>query len=537
MNKPLAQKLLGIVLGGMLFSCAALKEPSGGPRDLEGPRLVSTSIPNKSVYFKGKALSFTFNEFLSPENLQQALFISPLIEPPPEVFTSGRTLHLKFKKELLPGITYVVTLGRELKDFNEKNSLPQAYQFAFSTGDKLDTLFVRGNIKDAYSFKPAKGFLVLLFDQDTVKKKGVFGARPQYAAQADDSGIFELSFLKAGVYRLLAIEDKDRSFTYNLPNEKVAQPIGDTLINVQDSSAILSLRAFMPDGVPPKVKKITWLNKQNLSVLFSEPVTQAFLIKEDGSELALTEHYNEDKNTLLCPIFSPSRDSVFLRFRQIADTAGNKADTAFWSRTPQVLDSLLKIKELPWRPDKPLTRFFQSTAFLQEQSLSYIFVRDSSGKPAKDFSIQIQNYTAVIEANEKIDTLMPFKIIFEKGLKANLTLPLDTSLTFTWKAPSVEGLGSIQGTVLSEQEPMLVILRAPDNTIQIQKGPAFHFKYLPPGSYRIGVILDKDNNGLWSPGVLSPYRPPELIYFYPQPVVLPPGWEVENYDLSYPPKD
>jgi hypothetical protein len=536
-NKPFAQKLLGIILGGMLFSCAALKEPSGGPRDLEGPRLVYTSVPNKSIHFKEKALSFTFNEFLAPEDLQQALFISPPLQPPPEVFASGRTLHVKFKKDLLPHTTYVVTLSRELKDFNEKNPLPQAYQFAFSSGDRLDTLSARGHIKDAYSLKPAKGFLVLLFDQDTVKKKGVLGVRPQYAAQADDSGVFEFSFLKAGVYRLLALEDKDRSFTYNLPNEKVAQPIGDTLINVQDSSTILALRAFMPDGLPPKVKKITWLNNQNLSVSFSEPVTQAFLIKEDGSELALTEHHNEDKNTLLCPIFSPSQDSIFLRFRQIADTAGNKVDTAFWSKKPQLLDTLFKIREFPPQPDKPLTRFFQSTALLQPQSAFYISVRDSSGAPAKDFSIQIRNYTVIIEANAKIDTLMPFQIIFQKGLKTNLDQPLDTALTFTWKVPSVEGLGSIEGKVLSEQEPLLVILRAPDNKIRMMPGPAFHFKYLPSGNYHIGVILDKDNNNRWSPGALFPYRPPEPIYFYPQPIILPPGWEVENYELPYPPKD
>jgi hypothetical protein len=536
-NKLFAQKLLIIALIRVFFSCAALKEPSGGPKDLEGPRLVSTSVPNKSIYFREKTLSFTFNEFLSPENLQQALFISPLIEPPPEVFASGKTLHLKFKKQLLPNTTYVITLGREIKDFNEKNPLPQAYQFAFSSGDKLDTLFLRGNIRDAYSLKPAKGFLVLLFDQDTVKKKGVLGVRPQYAAQADDSGVFEFSFLKAGVYRLLAVEDKDRSFTYNLPNEKVAQSIGDTLINVQDSSSVLALRAFMPDGLPPKVKKITWLNRQNLSVSFSEPVTQAFLIKEDGSELALTERYNEDRNTLLCPIFSFSRDSVFLRFRQIADTAGNKVDTAFWSKKPQLLDSVPKIKELPPQPDKPLTRFFQSTAFLAEKDSPHIFVRDSSGKPMKDFSIKVQNYTVSIEANEKLDTLMPFQIIFEKGMKTNLAAPLDTSLTFAWKLPSVESLGSIQGKVISEQGSLLVILHGPDNKTRIQGGPIFNFKYLPPGNYRIGVIVDKDNNGLWSPGMLFPYRPPESIYFYSQPITLPPGWEVENYDLLYPPKD
>ncbi|MCS6906003.1 MAG: Ig-like domain-containing protein [Bacteroidia bacterium] len=528
----LSLRLVALVI---VVSCASIKEPSGGLKDQEGPRLVSTSLPNGSTHFKEKSLAFTFNEFLNPDNLEQAIFFSPPIEPPPEIFTTGRVLHIKFKHKLKPNTTYVITLGRDIKDFNEKNPIAQPYQYAFSTGEILDTLAIRGSIKDAYSYQGAKNFLVLLFNKDTLQKKGIFQTRPQYVAQIDDSSAFNIAYVKAGVYRILAIEDKDRSFTYNLPTEKVAQPLDDTLVSVHDSTPPIFLLAFMPDANPPKVKKIQWLNTKNIIITFTEPITKASLVKSDGSELILNEHYKEEKNTLLCPILSTHNDSIFLHLRYISDTAGNKSDTLLQQKIPSKIDNTFQIYELPFNYNMPLSRFFQSTAFIHPQSKAFISIKDSAGK-AFNFNIELQNYTVSVHATEKADTSLLYKVVFAKGFATNLALPLDTTISFNWKIPSTENLGSIKGNVISSVDtPLLIFLETLEKKKLIQRGPFFHFKYLPPGNYRIGIIEDEDQNLLWTPGSILPYKKTETLYYHPEFISLPPGWEVENYELIYPP--
>jgi hypothetical protein len=52
-------------------------------------------------------------------------------------------------------------------------------------------------------------------------------------------------------------------------------------------------------------------------------------------------------------------------------------------------------------------------------------------------------------------------------------------------------------------------------------------RLLNPGNYNMQIILDKNNNGKWDPGVLLKKIQPEKVINYATPIVLKAGWDNE----------
>ena len=58
----------------------------------------------------------------------------------------------------------------------------------------------------------------------------------------------------------------------------------------------------------------------------------------------------------------------------------------------------------------------------------------------------------------------------------------------------------------------------------------YEFYWVMPGEYIITAFLDKDNNGEWSPGGLTPYIPAEPFAVYPEEVTIRSG--IENMGIN-----
>jgi hypothetical protein len=90
----------------------------------------------------------------------------------------------------------------------------------FSTGDKLDDLYVSGDVRDALSIKKASEnkFVVGLYQvKDTIN----YRQKPYYITKVDDDGYFELNYLAAGKYKIIAFEDENGNSIYDPGKEKV----------------------------------------------------------------------------------------------------------------------------------------------------------------------------------------------------------------------------------------------------------------------------------------------------------------------------
>ena len=57
----------------IIAGCANILPPSGGPKDLSPPQLVTSSPEAPNVYFKGNKVVLFFNEYIALQNIENII--------------------------------------------------------------------------------------------------------------------------------------------------------------------------------------------------------------------------------------------------------------------------------------------------------------------------------------------------------------------------------------------------------------------------------------------------------------------------------
>lgn len=513
--------------------CASIKPPPGGDKDAEGPKLLRVEPPNGELYFDKKDVAFYFDEYINPGSYSQEIFISPVPQKEPLVYAVGKRLMLKLRDTLAPNTTYVVTLGEGIKDFNERNSLNGSIQYAFSTGSVLDTGVVAGRVKDAYNGGGKKEFTVMLFSPDSVENYDFRNKRPIYAAQTDASGNFKLNYIKFGRYRIFAVGEKDRTYRYDQPTESVAIALADTVsLDSSKFSFEKNLSAFAPDTFPPKLAKVEYLNPRNLILTFSEAVTEMRV-----NDSLFVDKKESDAKTLLYWIPQALPDTFNVDIEAISDTAANRSDTLLDVRPFQGKDTTRLIFSEAPDPLRPrLWRTKLNDPLFSTDLNKFIYLQDT-GKRRFTPSIKTRGYFLELTPPAKLDSTINYEVVIDSTLRSASGYRPDSTLRFSWRPKTVESLGTLRGKIVSDKTKLKLWLISPDNKTKFEINSDFYIDNMPPGSYRYAILEDDDNNGRWTPGSLTPFRPPETLFFYPQPVVIRAGWDVEDFKVEYPFKE
>ena len=97
--------------------CANAVAPTGGPKDETPPKVVGTVPENHSINFIGKKIEITFDEYVSLENANQNVMISPPLSEKPDIKLKNKTVIIKFKETLASNTTYTINFGAAIKDF------------------------------------------------------------------------------------------------------------------------------------------------------------------------------------------------------------------------------------------------------------------------------------------------------------------------------------------------------------------------------------------------------------------------------------
>ena len=58
------------------------------------------------------------------------------------------------------------------------------------------------------------------------------------------------------------------------------------------------------------------------------------------------------------------------------------------------------------------------------------------------------------------------------------------------------------------------------------------FKNIVPGSYKIRILIDANNDGIWSPGNMKNQIEPEPVYIYPEILVIRADWQT-SLELTF----
>ncbi len=463
--------------------CANAVAPTGGPKDTAPPVVVQAVPENNSTNFIGKKIEITFDEYITLENANQNVLISPPLTEKPDIKLKNKTVVVKFKETLAANTTYTINFGSAIKDLHEGNPFKD-YVYSFSTGDHIDTLRIAGKVLNAEDKKPVEDAYVSLYAADRENLDSLpLSTVPNYITKTDKEGNFSLNGLADKKYLVFALKDVNSNLYFDQPNEEVAfldtlvpasypqTPMPKTMDSVATDSTAMEVDSVAVGTTANPVDSIAVDTTANLtdSIAFETKATTIFdqkalsltlyMFTEVDSTQMLLEKKLVEEGLLRFVFRHPAKDAVVMTPEMLPDSFNlvtlhsPEFDTVLWYFSPNVKDSLwvqvkydtlindstrysLKFKEPGGsrRRKREAERLKVTNNLLGKGAL--IQGRDLVLK----FSEPIVSYAMRDSAIFKCDTLLYYdRLAFEKadddGLKYRLTTPYSADSSYSFEVP------------------------------------------------------------------------------------------------------
>ena len=527
------------ILNLILFSCARVGSPVGGDKDTIAPQVVGSNIDTSRVNVPRNIgeLRIDFDEYITLKEINKNLIISPPIKKMKKILPSGmanKYLLIKWDDTLQANTTYSFNFGNAIVDNNEGNAL-KYYNFAFSTGDKIDDLYISGEVKSLIANKETKteekNLVVGLYQ---VKDTMNYRQKPYYITKADPDGYFELNYLSPGKYRILAFEDTNANSVFDAGKENVGflkdeivldQSISGLKINLYPSKKTLKyvemkenpggiLMTF--EGNPEKVKVLSLTEKlQDYKVTHtakSDSVNIWFDAKKQNIGIAQSENLKFSYDN------GAKKDTVSIFYR--------------YNTKNEMTVSNSKGSLLPPNQDFAIT----SNYFIDKiQPEKWTLVSDSIK----------QDFTAKISENNPYE--IQVKSAFKEGKKYSLTVPKETvssfyesiqkSYRFDFEGDKTENYGTL--TITIENPPThifwLQMLNESGDVIYSKYGKESQitFNSLKPGKYQLRILVDNNENGIWDTADFANGEFAEDVNILDKKIDIRPLWEIrETWNLA-----
>ena len=203
----------------VVYSCASMGNPDGGPYDEEPPKFVRSTPKPFAINSKEKKVTIEFDEFIKLEKAAEKVVVSPPQLEQPEIKASGRKVVVGLVDSLRPNTTYTIDFADAIVDNNECNPLGN-YAFTFSTGTTIDTMEVSGTVLSASDLEPVKNIQVGLHSDlsDSAFMKKPFDR----VSRTDSRGHFSIRGIAPGKYRIYALMDGNQNYLFDSKTEMIA---------------------------------------------------------------------------------------------------------------------------------------------------------------------------------------------------------------------------------------------------------------------------------------------------------------------------
>lgn len=510
-----------------VVSCARQGAPTGGPKDTVPPSVDTLySTRNYSTRFRPSKIELRFDEWVTLSDAASQIVVSPPLAKRPEVVLRGKTVTLTFdpSEQLRDSATYTINFGTSVKDLHEGNPVKDL-RFVFSTGDLIDSLRVSGKVADALTGDPVENISVMLYDitADSVVRK----SRPYYFSRTDKSGRFEIRNVKAGHFKVAAIEDTDQNLRWDGENEKTA--FLDTLLSVHDSiQSVVTLNLFKNQ---PKyrlaekntdtygVVRLKFSGSADSARVQTEKLPGLTVIQEKTVDSVLVWYdspadttWNIFVNADTVRVKALSKENFLLRHNVYLDGDASRSD----QKPPQ---SASFVKTIQHTPGKPLFLLFNSPVAATDTSL-WILGTDS---------VRVRSYSL------DTDSIHPRQIRLNVGWQLATSYKLELlpgAVTDLWGSKNTDTLrrqinipGEKQLSSLTLQVDRLI--PGEQYVLQLVNGPnteeerifvattpkeSFLFPRLPVAPWLARIFHDANRNGRWDTGDYYLRRQPEANF-------------------------
>ena len=532
MKKLFTKIASGLFLALLLYACAKKGRPDGGPVDEEPPKVVKTSPENYSINFDKQEIEINFNEYIVLEDPRNQIIFSPPIQPRPEIQPmSYATQQLKIilPDSLSDNTTYTINFGNSIVDNNEGNPLPY-YSYVFSTGDHLDSLSVKGKVRDAYSRKVENIISVMLYQADTsYTDSAVFRKTPRYIAYSQDStNNFQLSNLKAGKYKMFAVEDNNGNYTYEPQTDQIGfmedtiTIPGDSIFDISVFKEIQQIDFRRPEQVSRNQYLIGFSGTMDSTALAID-----FLNDQDSLSWQLEKRSDSDSLNLWTKPFLDS-DSIAMEIshKEVIDT--------FTLRPKEIEKDSLQFKQLT---SSPLELYQKVTLkpSIPIQAIDTTRINAFYKKDTTNFKYSIKNYAfsnkLVLDHPKEENSEYVFQVL--PGAFKDWLANKNDTLNFTVKLKERSDYGTLD-LKLSGIKSFPAIVQLVDDEDKIIKSTCMtearpvNFEFIDPAEYFVRLIVDENENGIWDTGNYLEGRQPETIIYADEPIKVRANWDIQQ---------
>lgn len=459
--------LAALLCFGIFFSnCAVIVPPGGGPRDSLPPNLVAANPGDSTTNFTAKEIELVFDEYITVENVQQNLIVSPTVKTMPNVRSYLEKITITLKEALDPNTTYSFDFGESIKDANEGNPY-ENYTYVLSTGSVIDTGTISGRIILAETGLPDSTLLAVLYTD--FSDTAIYKASPRYYTRLDSAGNFTFRFLPQNKpFHLFAVEN---TYMRNYADSTTLFAYHDNVITADgaDSTPVVlyAYREFEDVG-RPRILSENQLRKQR---------------EEDAKKpLNVTVSTGGEAQSLI--------DDLYINY------------------------------------SKPLSNFNPSGIMLSDTNYvpvtGYTIEKSRLDSNNSSFALKYnwpedQHYILVVTPEAAVDS---FDVRLTKADTTKFKTKTERDYAaFTMTFPDVD----------MTQNPVVLLFQSDElvDSMKIGEDRRIIRDRYEPGEYQVRILFDANDNMRWDAGSYKQRRQPERVITHRKTVALRANWENE----------
>lgn len=586
-----------IIAAAVMYSCANIGNPSGGPIDKTPPIFMRSNPTPNAVNVKDRKIEIFFDEIVTLKDPSTKIIVSPAQTEMPRMSALGRKVTVELVDSLLPNTTYTIDFSNSIQDNNEGNAIDN-FAFAFSTGSVIDSMRVSGYVLDSRTLEPMQSVVVGL--QSNLADSAFHKEKLQRVALTNDRGQFTIRNVSPGSYHIFALKDLDRDYKFGNPTEDIAfldsiivpsigsREAADTVYNDLNEIDTI-MRATRPAYFPNDI----------LLSMFNEDRKSQYLannLRVDSTRISLTFAAASDTLPSLSIV---GRNDVPDQWYTLERSQTNDTLT-YWIRPPHLVsaDTLMvattylrtdTTSNLSWGTDTLKFTFQRQKAkkkkkneetdsleqirFMELHPLAngtqevYAPLLLQTGTPIERYSREafhlqrkLQNDTTFYPAEIKSIALrdstlsrrdLMLKVDWEPGAAYKLAVDslamtdiygLQTKpLKVDFNVRKMEEYGNIVFNITAVRDSAIVELLDGTEKIVLRapvKNHRAELLNLLPGKYYARLFIDRNGNGKYDTGNYDMHLQPEETVYYPGAINLKKNWDVEQtWDIYATPID
>ena len=536
------KNIILIVVMLLLFGCASIQTPQGGPKDTKPPKVLNMTPKDLTKNFNAKKIVIEFDEFIKLNNEFKEFSISPDQERPPILKARKRILEVELQDSLEKNTTYTLNFGKSVADINENNIIKNL-SYVFSTGSQIDSLSISGKVSNALTGVLEKEAVVFILP---VERDTLFGKkRASIYTLTDSSGNYKLNNLRKGTYKVYALKESEGG------GDKIYQQLSDEVGYIKEPLIIdknienVNLQVFKELAPEFRILDRKLNNDGSISLIFNQQLKapKITVMEPPAVDVGKKILFSKMNDTAKIWLTDLSFDSVKLAIQDQGKVLQmvnfNKGKKDNYTRDLTLTDNITSGKLNPYQRYTLTFNFPVNSADPSKITLLEDSVKRTNFELIKDSVDFLKYYIKYSWRNKRT-----YDIKFAPGAFTAIFNAKNKEINKSFKLETIDSYGTLALNITVPDTTKSYIVEFIDekkNIIKaytISKNSTVNFANYPAGKYFIRVVYDENKNGIWDTGNIKAGTQPEKIWYSPDEKSLRANWErVDNLTISPPPKE